>query len=273
MFRLLFGSADRRKEDYRSPPETQSSKLTPAGPSNIPNDEFQSEELTKNDIIIAVMGSTGTGKSSFIARATGNGDRGVGHLLTSYTKDIEATRCTIEGSNVVLVDTPSFDNTNKPDSEILESISAWLTKTYSEETLLSAILYFHRISDNRMAGTPLRNLRIFQKLCGNKAMSRVVLVTTMWDEVDEYVGNERLEELKGNYWKQMIALGSRTYCYQNTYESSRQLLSQLVGRKPFKVSLQNEMVDHGQKLQHTRAERMQFSLLGQFNGPHAVSTY
>ncbi|KAI6044872.1 P-loop containing nucleoside triphosphate hydrolase protein [Pisolithus marmoratus] len=219
------------------------------------------------------MGSTGTGKSSFIARVTGNGDGGVGHSLTSHTRDIEATRCTIEGSNVVLVDTPSFDNTNKPDSEILESISAWLTKTYRKGTLLSAILYFHRISDNRMAGTPLRNLRIFQKLCGDKAMSRVVLVTTMWDEVDECVGNERLEELKGNYWKQMIALGSVTYCCRNTSESSRQLLSQLVGWKPFQVRLQSEMVDGGQELRYTRAGRMQFSLLGQFSGPTEISTH
>lgn len=32
-------------------------------------------------------------------------------------------------SKVVLVDTPGFDDTNKPDLEILEMISAWLDKT------------------------------------------------------------------------------------------------------------------------------------------------
>ncbi|KAI6039635.1 P-loop containing nucleoside triphosphate hydrolase protein, partial [Pisolithus marmoratus] len=170
-----------------------------------------------------IMGPTGSGKSSFITKAVRNGDEGVGHALTSHTSEIKSTRCMIKGSNVVLVDTPGFDDTSKSDLEILESISE-----YKKGTLLSNILYFHRISDNCMARAPLKNLGVFQKLCGAKAMSQVVLVTTMWDEVDEVVGNERLEELKNNYWKLMIAQGSTTYCYLNTLESSSQLLSQLI---------------------------------------------
>ena len=90
------------------------------------------------------MGPTGAGKSSvrhagldptmylrptqFISRVTGKVD-GVGHQLTSCTSDIGIIRCTIGVSKIVLVDTPGFDDTNKPDLEILELISAWLDKT------------------------------------------------------------------------------------------------------------------------------------------------
>ncbi|KAI6042360.1 P-loop containing nucleoside triphosphate hydrolase protein, partial [Pisolithus marmoratus] len=209
------------------------------------------------------MGPTGAGKSSFVAKATGNGNEGVGHSLTSHTSEIKATRCMIEGSNVVLVDTPGFDDTKKSDLQILESISDWLSKTYTQGTLLSGILYFHRISDNRMAGTPLKNLRVFQKLCGSKAMSQVVLVTTMWDEVEVEVGNERLEELKGNYWKFMIVQGSSTYCYRNTVESSRQLLLQLVEGKRREVRLQKEIADKHLELRETDAGRELYSRLDQ----------
>ncbi|KAI5990812.1 P-loop containing nucleoside triphosphate hydrolase protein, partial [Pisolithus marmoratus] len=209
------------------------------------------------------MGPTGAGKSSFVAKATGNGDDGIGHSLTSHTSEIKATRCMIGGSNVILVDTPGFDDTKKTDVEILTLISDWLSKTYKQGTLLSGILYFHRISDNRMAGTPLKNLRVFRKLCGSKAMSQVVLVTTMWDEVDKEIGNERLEELKDDYWKVMIAQGSTTYCYQNTIESSRQLLSQLVEGKRREVRLQKEIADKNLELRETDAGRELYSRLDQ----------
>ena len=49
---------------------------------------------------------------------------------------------------------------------------------------LSGILYLHRITDNRMAGTPLKNLQVFQKLCGRDALGKVYLTTTMWDEAE-----------------------------------------------------------------------------------------
>lgn len=234
-------------------------------PPDTPNDELREvelDELTTGDIIIAIMGPTGAGKSSFVAKATGINE-GVGHSLTSHTSEIKATRCMIGGSDVVLVDTPGFDDTKKSDLQILQMISDWLSKSYKKGTLLSGILYFHRISDNRMAGTPLKNLRVFQKLCGTKAMSQVVLVTTMWDEVDEAVGNERLEELKDNYWKLMIAQGSTTYDYRNTLESSKQLLSQLVERKRREVRLQKEIADKHLELRETDAGRELYSRLDQ----------
>ena len=65
--------------------------------------------------------------------------------------------------------------------------------------MLSGLLYFHRISDNRMAGTPLKNLRMFEELCGKNAFHSVILTTTMWDEVDGETGEERERELKEKY--------------------------------------------------------------------------
>ncbi|KAL4259609.1 hypothetical protein AB1N83_006536 [Pleurotus pulmonarius] len=101
------------------------------------------DELDEKDIIIAVMGPTGAGKSSFINMATGN-KTGVGHELESYTSSIQIIKFRSLEINI----------------EILTMVADWLKSTYERNVKLAGILYFHRISDNRMAGTPLKNLHI-----------------------------------------------------------------------------------------------------------------
>ncbi|KAG6330031.1 hypothetical protein ID866_9058 [Astraeus odoratus] len=188
------------------------------------------------------MGPTGAGKSSFVCKATGIVDESVGHMLTRHTSEIRATKCVVGGSNVVLVDTPAF-NATKSELEILQSIYEWLNTSYKKNVLLAGLLYFHRISDNRMAGTPLKNLRVFQKLCGDEGMYRIVLTTTMWDEVDEEIGQERLAELQRSYWKGMVAGGSTTFRYWNTPESARELIWQIVDKNRREVRSQKEIMD------------------------------
>ena len=61
-----------------------------------------------------------------------------------------------------------------------------------------------------MAGTLLKNLQMFEELCGKDALKNVILTTTMWDEVDEETGLAREEQLKNIYWKPMIDCHSHT---------------------------------------------------------------
>ena len=53
----------------------------------------------------------------------------VGHDLVSCTSEISIIKMTFPGYNIVFVDTPGFDDTNKSDSEILKMISDWLEIT------------------------------------------------------------------------------------------------------------------------------------------------
>ncbi|KAJ8517857.1 hypothetical protein ONZ45_g5026 [Pleurotus djamor] len=223
--------------------------------------QVQTVDLNKDDVIIAVMGPTGTGKSSFINMVTGtDGDKGVGHDLESCTNEIKILKfqC-LERSiqDIAFVDTPGFDDTHKSDIEILNLIADWLKTTYEQEVQLSGILYFHRISDNRMAGTPLKNLHMFEKLCGKDALGNIVLTTTMWDDVDEETGLQREKELQKNYWKGMINQGSRTVRYLNDEESAWEIVDYIVGPKndSFAVELQHELVDLHEQLPETGAGR------------------
>ena len=100
--------------------------------------------------------------------------------------------------------------------------------SYKKKKFLAGILYLHRITDNRVAGTSLKNLQVFRKLCGKDALDRVYLTTTMWDEVESSVGERRLNELKTAYWKVMINQGARIACCKSSDDSSKRLVRQIV---------------------------------------------
>ncbi|KAL4078010.1 P-loop containing nucleoside triphosphate hydrolase protein [Scleroderma citrinum] len=214
--------------------------------------------IDENDIIIAVMGPTGAGKSTFIDRAVGRPDTGAGHDLVSCTKEIRPVRYPHPDGerNIVLVDTPGFDDTFLSDTQILRNIAEWLKTTYKQKVLLSGLLYFHRISDNRVAGTPLRNLNMFRELCGRDNFENVVLVTTMWDEVLEDVGLQREEELQSEFWKTMIRLGSTTRRFHLTEESAWEIINTISVSLPEErrpLLIQQEMVDEHKPLHKTSA--------------------
>ena len=84
---------------------------------------------------------------------------------------------------MVLVDTPGFGDTYVDDADILFDIGSWLESMYDSgeshghkgETKLAGIVYLHDISLTRMLGSTLKDLDIFQKLCGEGALKRVVL--------------------------------------------------------------------------------------------------
>ena len=138
-----------------------------------------------------------------------------------------------------------------------------LRSSYEEGKLLSGLLFLHRISDDRMTGSPSRVLEIFKNICGEEAFRNVVLVTTMWDDVPFHVGQKRESELLKNdgYWKPMVAVGARTARSMNTAESAWAIISQfkLEFRRP--VLLQRELVDHQKPLGETAAGRPFFRSL------------
>lgn len=67
-------------------------------------------------------------------------DEGVGHDLMSYTNEIKAVRVRVpdEDIDIVLVDTPGFDDTYKSDYEILQMISEWIKQVWVSDQWLAA---------------------------------------------------------------------------------------------------------------------------------------
>jgi len=105
-----------------------------------------------------------------------------------------------------------------------------------------------------MAGTALKNLRLFESLCGEE-FNKIVLTTTMWDEVDENTGRYREIDLKNSYWEAMIERGSTIRRFLLTRSSAFEVLEPILRElnKRKALLLQREVEDLGLKLNETRA--------------------
>ncbi|PPR03432.1 hypothetical protein CVT24_012701 [Panaeolus cyanescens] len=235
-------------------------------------------ELKVNDIIIAIMGPTGSGKSNFIDVLTEHKERRAGATLTSCTTEIQAIRIHSSnkalGDRLVLVDTPGFDDTNKTDVEILKMIGKWLERTYNADIKLSGILYLHRITDNRMSGSPHRNLRMFGQLCGDQASRNVILITTMWDNIEIEVGLRREKELREKFWKMMLKHGSITERFDNREASAWRIVNSILTRSDTAkdiLLLQEELVELRKNLNETSAGVTLYHTLQQLIAEHKAT--
>ncbi|KAI0394896.1 P-loop containing nucleoside triphosphate hydrolase protein [Xylariaceae sp. FL0594] len=207
------------------------------------------------DLLIAVMGMTGSGKTTFISKVTGRKDLNIGHSLTSCTRDIEVIETEIDGRVVRFVDTPGFSDTTMSDTDVLHLIAEYLVVAYKNEMKLSGIIYLHPISDTRVTHHATKNLEMFRKLTGEANLKNVMLATSMWDKVSPKEGQAREEELKNKFWKLLLAYEAKAIRYGGTPESARYIAQQLMANKPFYVQIQQEMGKENKAVKDTEAGR------------------
>ncbi|KAJ5971290.1 uncharacterized protein N7479_001208 [Penicillium vulpinum] len=223
------------------------------------------------------MGITGVGKSSFISKVTGH-DSGIGHDLTSCqckhnlstltmliwnedTRGVEFYSMEVEGRLVYLVDTPGFNDTFRSDHEVLLEVAFVLSQIYREGMKLAGILYLHRISDNRVTGSALKNLNLLECMCGSDAASRVFFVTTMWHSTREEHDEEVLRESRlvstREYWGRFCRYGSQTKRWAGTQSSAFLMIKALISLSDDKgyepLLIQREIVDEGKSPKNTTA--------------------
>ncbi|KAF8056272.1 P-loop containing nucleoside triphosphate hydrolase protein [Lyophyllum atratum] len=190
------------------------------------------------DIVIIVMGPPGAGKSTFINAALGKPRMSVGHKMASCTTEpesavIETTKSpypALKGHRVVIVDTPGFDNdSSEEDERILQRISAWLTKSYHRNAVLGGVIYLHDISRDQFDGTARMNLEMLNHLCGDAALSKVVLGTTKWGNVTDERGRRHEDDLKNTHWKHLIVKKKlQMRRFRDTEESAMEFINMVL---------------------------------------------
>ena len=168
------------------------------------------------------------------------------------------------GRTVYLLDTPGFDDTTRSDAEVLKEISYVLASMFAADFQLAGLIYLHRISDARMPGSAVKNLRMFQALCGESNYRNVVLATTMWAETEgsdaRNIQNQRLRELQDTYWADMIQSGSKVMKHDGHESSALQIVRSLTARAepPITLAIQRQLVADGLTLDETDAGKVVF---------------
>ncbi|KAL4062203.1 P-loop containing nucleoside triphosphate hydrolase protein [Scleroderma yunnanense] len=213
--------------------ETKETKVTPPSP------------VTSETVYVAVMGSTGSGKTTFINVASGSELR-VGMGLESCTNEVQTSiPFTVGGRQVLLLDTPGFDDTTMTDTDVLRIISAYLVAMNKQGARLVGVIYMQRISDFKVGGSARRDLRMFQELCGEEAYENVIVVTNMWGTVPHEDGVAREHELatKDIFYKPILERKGIMLRHDNTRESAHRILEQLVRKEPAVLRIQRELAE------------------------------
>ncbi|KAM7210185.1 hypothetical protein V8F06_014431 [Rhypophila decipiens] len=224
------------------------------------------------------MGLTGSGKSTFISRLTGQHEpqeTGIGHGLASKTIDITCYTAQYDQTRIIrLIDTPGFDDTTRSDTEVLNSIASHLDTLHRARQHLLGIICLHRITDVRLSGSAIRNFTILKKLCGPENYHKIVLATTMWGDVAALDKSEQKqaallrEERLFKYWHDLFQGRSPMVPYVDDEESQEKSARRTVGflinnrqrntatnvyYQPLQI--QHEMVDRAIPLENTEAGR------------------
>ncbi|KAK3900828.1 hypothetical protein C8A05DRAFT_35511, partial [Staphylotrichum tortipilum] len=137
-------------------------------------------------ICLLLLGPSGSGKSSFIAAATGQGENAsmIGHGLDSHTSTCTPYTLTLGTTLFTLLDTPGFNDSNRDDLSILSAIAAFLNSA-SPPIPLSGVLFTHAVTATRLTGSARMNLAIVRALCGEGFVKRLGLLTTMWNQIPD----------------------------------------------------------------------------------------
>lgn len=106
---------------------------------------------------------------------------------------------------------------------------------YRDNVRVTGILYLRDITEQKMRRPSLKNIELFEKLCGAESLKNVIFVTTHWDVVNQNAellsqARERQLEYKTDYLSVMAFKGARTAQHYNTTESPYKIICQVITR-------------------------------------------
>ena len=168
----------------------------------------------------------------------------------------------MDGQNIFFLDTPGFNDTYRPDTEVLKDLAFFLGRIYSNNIKLAGMIYLHRITDNRLSGSALKNLHMFEKLCGPECMANIVLATTMWDKLgpsgssafEEGEERDKMLRAKPDFWAYMIRQGSRVFRHDGSKTSGWKMVHHILSKNSsISLAIQRQMIDDGETLDSTDA--------------------
>jgi len=100
----------------------------------------------------------------------------------------------------------------------------------------------------------MRNLRLFQSLCGQGALKNVFLTTTQWSNVDPADAEFRETRLQNqDFWGGLIGKGATLQRFHGTKESGLELIRKMMSNTRRPLGIQNQIVKEKKTLRETDA--------------------
>ncbi|KAF8907866.1 hypothetical protein CPB84DRAFT_1959430 [Gymnopilus junonius] len=204
---------------------------------NRPSQNYSKMQISNRkpaEVIIMVMGPTGTGKSTFVRLLTNDNDIQIGHSLKSQTSDVKASRYIDAETTVTLVDT--LASTTR--------MRVLLTQTSSEKSPNSC----RKTEDEGPMNEPenvwgaLRRQNTLQHSIRDHELERV----------EPEVGREREGELAEDVFKPFIDGGAKLLRHDKERDSAQLIVSELICQTPVVTKLQEELAE-GKALGDTSA--------------------
>lgn len=96
---------------------------------------------------------------------------------------------------------------------------------------------------------------MLRQLCGDDTLRNVVIVTNMWDHVQQEKGIAREEELQSDelLFRPVLEKGARMLRHDNTTASARAIVRQLAKGQPRTLRIQEELVEQKKDITQTAA--------------------
>ncbi|KAJ4051350.1 hypothetical protein NW753_007960 [Fusarium oxysporum] len=96
---------------------------------------------------------------------------------------------------------------------------------------------------------------MFRKLCGKDSLMNVILVTTMWEDGYEAIGERREQELiaNGGFWGTLVEEGAQINRHNNTRSSAMSLLRTIAKNNRVTISIQKKMASEHEDLNEKEA--------------------
>lgn len=171
-------------------------------------------------------------------------------------------KTTIDGKDVLLVDTPGFDDSSRNEGEILENITSKLAQMYVDIIPISGVIYVHDIMNEKFTGSASRYLSMCTRIVGSNALRNVTILTTKWDRDSKDNGmpeKERREQMfKDKPWKELIKQGASIRRIgladgQNAYVN---IVKNVLKNVATTLQIQQELVEDKLPLNETAAGKM-----------------
>ncbi|CAZ85882.1 unnamed protein product [Tuber melanosporum] len=189
--------------------------------------------------LIFVMGVSGAGKSSFIKTLGGKDSKQkppVTSATESVTREVKVYKTILDGQEMLLVDTPGFEDNKTLNPETFRMICEYVLQVANNPAcIIRGAIYVHNIATSRWIAGDKRTWSMLKKICGDAAMGNVIVATTRWPADHEDEDYEKLERRNlEKYWEGI--LGTVRLAKNDVQHSSaaiRMLFS--VHPKPFQV--------------------------------------